>query len=562
MLERPPIHAPRAAVATAHPLASEAALAILRLGGSAADAAVAAGAALTVVEPWASQIGGDAFAIYWDAASGRARAIQGSGIAPAGVDVRSILAGGSIPLRGGMPITVPGMVGAWFRLHKECGRLAIEDVLAPAIRLAGEGFPVSARWEMMARLLRPVIESDPGISALFFREGRVVREGDWVRQPDLAATLEELARKGPATLYGGPLGKRIAREIQARGGVMSIEDLAAHETEVIEPLSIEIDTGNAGPVRVLEQPPVSQGGMVLAILRVLEQAGRQGLVFTGEGPGPAAREIHLQVEAYRRIRAERDRWFGDPRFADPPLDARIEEWLSKEHAAKVFATIDPRRAGEVSLEPDAGEGAMGSSDAPRRKDARSKSPGRPEPRETTYACVVDTEGNAVSWIQSIYHRFGAGWMVPGTGILLNNRMNGFSLDPSSPNRLEAGKRPIHTLNTWMVLRDGKPWLIGGTPGAQAQIMVNVQILRARLARSVPLARALQAPRWEIDLKDRICLEGRFPREVRRRLERRGHSVLRVGPWNGPGFYQAIERLEGGGWSGCTDPRGEGLAIGF
>ena len=563
MLERPPVHAPRAAVATAHPLASEAALAILRLGGSAADAAVAAGAALTVLEPWASHIGGDAFAIAWDAPSRSARAIQGSGATPGELDAEALVAAGSIPLHGGLPITVPGVVGAWFRLLQGRGRLPVGEVFAPAIRLARDGFPIGGRWERVARLQRGIVESDPGLRDLVFSAGSMPRAGDWVRQPDLASTFETLAVDGAAAFYDGPLGKKVVKEIRARGGVMTLDDLRAHETDETDPLAIDLD-GLAGldGVSLLEQPPVSQGAMVPAVLRFLEEADRRGLSIAGSDPRAVAREIHLQVEAYRRIRTDRDLWFCDPRSARTPLEENLAGWLS---GAKAAAEIAEIKSGLVP----AGAAVRDSKAArERRSKVRRKKTGLdgvgkgPTPRDTTYLCVVDAQGNAVSWIQSIFHPFGAGWVVPGTGILLNNRMTGFSLDPGSPNRLEPRKRTIHTLNTWMVLRKGKPWLIGGTPGAEAQVMVNVQVLRARLARSTPLAEAIHAPRWHLDAQNRVCIEARFPREVRRRLERRGHAVVRVGPWDGPGFFQAIESLDGGGWLVCTDPRGEGLAIGF
>ncbi len=561
MLERPPVYAPRSAVAASHPLAVEAALSILRLGGSAADAAVAAGSALTVLEPWASHVGGDAFAIAWDAAQGRARAIQGSGAAPAGTDPEAMRTAGAVPLRGALPITVPGVVGAWFRLLEIGGRLPVADVLAPAIRLARHGFPVGGRWERVARLQRSVIEADAGLAGLFSPAGGAARAGEWVRQPELATTLETLAAEGKDAFYGGSLGRRIVKEIRSRGGILAIEDLREHETEVIDPLALERSVpGLPGGVSVLEQPPVSQGAMVLAILRLLEEADRQGLSIEGDDPRAMAREAHLQIEAYRRVRADRDRWFGDPAFARGPVAEGLAAWLEGADAAAWISGIEAGLARPAGPRGESREGEGSKRRA--AKKAKAKAGKKSEPRDTTYLCVADGEGNAVSWIQSIYHPFGAGWIVPGTGILLNNRMTGFSLDPQSPNCLEPRKRTLHTLNAWMALRDGKPWLLGGTPGAEAQIMVNVQVLRARLTRSIPLAEAIRAPRWQVDAEGRVCIEGRFPREVRRRLERRGHSVVRVGPWDGPGFYQAIERLDGGGWLACTDPRGEGLAAGM
>jgi len=531
MMERPPVLAPNGAVATAHPLATAAALEMLRRGGSAADAIVAAGSVLLVVEPWASHLGGDAFAIVFDAASGRVRALQGSGIAPRDLDAGAML-GREIPPRGALSITVPGVVSAWFRLLRGWGRLDAAEVFAPAIEIARGGFPVHDRWARMARLHRALLAEDPGLAALFLPRGEPRGAGTWVRQPDLADTLGAIARDGEDLFYRGPLAARIVDEIRSRGGALSSDDLSGHRTEEVDPLSIDLD----GAI-VCEQPPVSQGAMVLAILRVLKETDRLGWRLSDDGPRAIAREIHLQVEAYRLIRVERDAWLCDPRSAPAQVEEGIARWLSRDHAANLAARIDPERT------------------AAAREDTRAAG------AETTYLCAVDGAGNAVSWIQSIFHAFGAGWIVPGTGILLNCRMAGFSSDPASPNRLEAGKRPVHTLNPWMVLRGGRPWLLGGTPGAEAQIQVNVQLLRARVVRGLPLAEAIRSPRWSIDERDRLCLEARIPREVRRRLEHRGHRAIRLGPWEGPGLAQAIERLDEGGWLACTDPRGEGLAAG-
>lgn len=530
---RPPVYAPRCAVATAHPLATEAALRILREGGSAADAAVAAGAVLTVVEPWASHLGGDAFALAWDAARGRARAIQGSGAAPRGTpDAASLRDAGGVPMRGALPTTVPGMIGAWFHLLATRGRLGVARVFSPAIELAAGGAPASGRWERVARIHHSLIAEDPGLAALFSRDGRPLAAGARIVQEDLARTLEGLARGGAEEFYAGELGRKVVAAIRARGGVMDEADLAAHVTEETDPL--RIDSGADG-VAVLEQPPVSQGVLVLTMLRVLEEADRRGWSLpAGEARG-IARAMHLEVEAYRRVRTDRDRWLGDPRAVR--IEEALEGRLSREFAAACCAGIDPERASAPSA-------------------------AAVEVRDTTYLCVVDASGDAVSWIQSIFHPFGSGWIVPGTGMLLNNRMTGFSLEDGAPNRLAPGKRTVHTLNTWMVLRDGSPWLVGGTPGGEAQVQVNVQVLRGRITRGMSMAEAIHAPRWRIDEQGRVAVEGRLPREARRRLERAGHPVVRIGPWDGTGFYQAIERLPEGGWLACTDPRGEGLAAGF
>ncbi len=529
-----PVLAPTAAVATAHPLATTAALRILDRGGTAADAAVAVSAVLCVVEPWASHVGGDAFGLVWDAGRSRARAIQGSGRAPKGIDSAKYAARDCVDLRGGGSVAVPGMVGAWSHLHATRGRLPFEEVLAPAIALASDGFPVNRRWQRIGRLQSAVIESDRHLLDLFGSKTKPVRFGDQVRQPELAETLRNLGRDGAAYLYDGPLGAEMAREVQLRGGSLTVEDLHEHETEEADPLSAEVSG-----FELIEQPPVSQGVMVVAAMRALEATDQLGWQLDGNSPLASARETHLQVEVYRRVRAYRDRFFCDPGFATSKLLRRFDHWVSAEHARGTAERIDPSRTVPIGT-----------------------SPSTREVRDTTYFCVADGEGDVVGWIQSIFHPFGAGFVIPGTGILLNNRICGFSFDLESPNRIEAGKRTVHTLNSWMVLRDGHPWLVGGTPGAEHQIQTNIQILRSRLVRSIDLAAAIDAPRWMLDEKDRLALEGRHVSKVRQQLARIGHETIRIGPWDGSGFVQALERLEGGGWLACVDPRGEGLSAGY
>jgi gamma-glutamyltranspeptidase/glutathione hydrolase len=533
LIERPAVCVPSAAAATSHPLATEAALHALRLGGSAVDAAVAAGAVLCVVEPWASHLGGDAFALVWDQGVGRARAIQGSGPAPRRLPSAVGPDGGAIPIRGPLPTTVPGMIGAWCHLLDTRGRLPRGEVFAAALALAREGFPAGGTWELAGRRERAVVEADPGLATLFGTRDQPVRAGDWIRQTDLARAIEGCAREGAAYFHGGPLGEAVVRAVADRGGSLSIEDLRAPAVEETDAVARE-----SHGVTILEQPPVSQGAMVLAMLGILEEADRQGWSFDGEDDRAVAQECHLQIEAYHHVAAERDRWLCDPRFATGEQRERVERWTAVEFAREALGSLDRHRA---------------------RPRLPASAAGVPS---TTYLCTADADGNAVSWIQSIFHPFGSGWIVPGTGCLLNNRMTGFSTDPSSPNRLEPGKRTVHTLNTWMALRDGRPWLVGGTPGGEKQVQTNAQILRGRLARGRSLAASIHAPRWAIDEQGRVALEARFPRAVRRSLENRGHPVVRIGPWGGSGLVQALERLPSGGWMACTDPRGEGMAGGF
>jgi gamma-glutamyltranspeptidase/glutathione hydrolase len=426
------------------------------------------------------------------------------------------------------------VIGAWFHLLDTRGCLPRSEIFSPAIALARDGFPAGGTWALAARRERVVVEADPALAALFRPHGEPVSAGTWIRQPDLARSLEGCAHGGAAYFYTGPLGEAVLRAVGERAGMLASEDLAAAETEEIDPVRCE-----AHGLTILEQPPVSQGAMVLAVLGILAQADVQGWSIEGERERATAQETHLQIEAYRHMVAERDRWLCDPRFASAEERAHVDRWTDAAFAREALASLDRHRA------------------------RRSPGPSSPDVPSTTYLCTVDAEGNAVSWIQSIFHPFGSGWIVPGTGILLNNRMTGFSAGPSSPNRLEPGRRTVHTLNTWMVLQeDGTPWLVGGTPGGEKQVQTNVQVLRGRLARGRSLAEAIHAPRWSIDDQDRVALEARFPRPVRRSLENRGHPVVRIGPWGGSGLVQALERLPAGGWIACTDPRGEGSAGGF
>ena len=433
-------------------------------------------------------------------------------------------------------MTVPGMVSAWFHLHRTRARLPVATLLEPAIGLAEGGFPRSPAWESIRRRHRAAILTDPGIAAWFEGGERPLRAGEPLRQADLAESLRLLAREGPEAFYAGPLGERIAAAIAERGGLLALGDLREHGTEEVEPLAIDLRAG-----RLLEQPPVSQGAMVAVLLAALDEADRRGWRIDDGSPRAIAREIHLQAEIYRRERATRDRLLCDPRFWEQEQEqeqaSRFARWLEPAHAAGTVDRIDPERVVPLPGSPAREEG------------------------DTTYLCAADRDGNVVSWIQSVFHPYGAGFVVPGTGILLNNRMNGFSPHPGSPNRPAPGKRPVHTLNSWIVLRQGEPWLAGGTPGAERQITTNVQVLRSRLAGGRPLAEAIEAPRWMLDDADRLAIEGRGPAEARRCLKRMGHAGVRLGPWQASGFVQALERLPSGGWIACADPRGEGLAVG-
>lgn len=513
--------------AASQPLAVSAALAILAQGGTCADAAIAASAVLAVVEPYASHLGGDAFVIYYDAGARATTAFNGSGTAPALACAGAFPDG--IPDRGPSAASVPGLVDLWFALHERFGSFPVETLLAPAISYAGEGFPAGYRY---SRVFATAAASpgDPWVArALPVLGGGTPtpRPGERVVQPDLARTMAEVAHGGRAAFYEGPVAERIEAFCKANGGLMGREDLAAHRTEVQEPLRVDYRG-----FTVHGQPPVSQGVILLEELNLVER-----FALAEMHPG-SADAVHVMVEAKKLAFADRYANLGDPRCVAVP----IAELLSKENAARRACRIDMSRAGPSALAADGG-------------------------RDTTYFCVVDGRGNAISFIQSVFWAFGSGAVVDGTGILLNNRMTGFSMDPASPNALAPGKRPVHTLNAYVVTRGDELAWVGGTPGGNVQVQSNLQVLCNVIDFGMDPQRAVEAPRWqhadEGGATGVLEMEDRFDPGVVAELRRRGHDVRAIGPWSHGSSYQLVWRdRETGSYHAGSDPRCDGHAAGF
>jgi gamma-glutamyltranspeptidase/glutathione hydrolase len=519
-------------VAASQPLATSAGLGILQRGGSFADAAIATSAVLAVTEPYASQIGGDAFIIVYDAATGNTTALNGSGAAPHAAMPDCFPNG--IPLRGLPAAAVPGLIDAWFTLHSRWGRLPIADLLAPAIAYAEDGYPAGYRTS------RVFAEAQSWLAPFTLQAvtgGSQPAPGGTVRQPDLAWTLRQIAEGGRDAFYIGPVAERILRYSNQHGGLFAAEDFAEHATQVSDP----IRTDYRG-YTVHGQPPVSQGHILLQELNLLEGFDLSALGHNS----PAA--IHLQVEAKKLAFADRAAYLGDPKFVDVPM----ETLLSKAYADRRRALIDPGRAG---LHPTAGE----------------------IQHDTTYFCVGDAAGNAVSFIQSVFWGFGCGVVADGTGVLFNNRMNGFSLDPASPNCLAPGKRTAHTLNAYLVTRQatdgGKPALafVGGTPGADVQVQSNLQAICNVIDFGLNPQEAIEAPRWQhgpvvgedTQAAETLSIEDRLPIEVDWDLAARGHSVARIGPWAHSSSYQLFSvHPETGAYLAGSDPRCDGHAAGY
>jgi gamma-glutamyltranspeptidase / glutathione hydrolase len=519
----------RGAVAANHPLAAQAGLLALRAGGNAVDAAVATGLVLSVVEPMMSGLGGDAFYQIFDAASGRAIVFNGTGPAPAAATPERYA--GGIPRTGPLSVSVPGMLAALDRMHRRFGRLPWRDLCAEAIDLARTGFGATRAYCHFAEEYRTTLMVDPQAAALFLTDGRPPPLGAAIVQTALARSLEEIAADGAETFYRGRLARRIAIGLKDAGALVGPADLAGFTAEEQAPLAIDYRG-----YTVLEAPPNSTGFVLLEELKILEHLDltRMGLL--------SADWVHVQVEAKKLAFADRERWGADPRSLAPPF----ERLFSAEYSAELAARIDMRHAASASMEQDAAG-------------------------DTTYFCTADGDGNAVSGIQSINSGFGAGIIAGDTGILLNNRMAYWHLEPGHPNRLMPGRRVRHTMNPPIVLKDGALWCVFGTPGADNQVQVNLQVLTAMIDFGLDPQQAAEMPRWTSHVSgqyanwphqgpNELVIERRFPEEVRRELARRGHQLNPVGDLDGPCSVEIIRREPVTGMLlAGSDPRRDGWA---
>ena len=530
-------------VAASQPLAVAAGLQVLQQGGGFVDAAIATSAVLCVVEPFASHLGGDAFVISYEGRSGQTTAFNGSGAAPRAATPGRFPDG--IPLRGLAAASLPGLVDTWATLHSRWGTRPLADLLAPAIAYAEEGFPAGYRYARVfhdqAALLRSFPQTADALTG-----GVTPTPGSLIRQPDLAWTLRQIAEGGRDAFYLGPVMERIVRFSRENGGLFAAEDFAAHRTQVTDP----IRTSYRGYM-VHGQPPVSQGHILLQQLNLVE-----GFDLAGMGHN-SADAIHLQVEAKKLAFADRAAYLGDPAFVSVPMEAL----LSKAYADRRRGQIDLQRAA-----PNVSAGAI--------------------EHDTTYFCVADRNGNALSFIQSVFWGFGCGVVAEGTGVLFNNRMSGFSLDPSSPNCLRPGKRTAHTLNAYLVTKEAapsaetsgesasKPLLafVGGTPGGDIQVQSNLQVICNVIDFGLNPQEAVEAARWQhggaVGAPDEpsaevLAIEDRVDTEIRADLTRRGHTVSPLGPWAHGSSYQLIAvQPESGAYLAGSDPRCDGQAAGF
>jgi len=541
---RSAVYARGGMVATSQPLAVSAGLEILRQGGSAADAAIATAAALNVTEPTSTGLGGDCFALYYEAASGQVTALNGSGRAPAGLTLERLHREGLgevLPPYHPYTITVPGACAGWCDLLERYGRLPRSAVLAPAIRLAEDGFPVAPVtaffWGRSEERLRTALN---GVEMTI--EGRAPRPGELFRNRGLAKTLRSVAEGGKEAYYLGPIAEAVAAVIKEAGGCMTVEDLAAHTSTWEAPLSVPYRG-----LRVWECPPNGQGLAALLALNIL-----QGFDLS-EMPPLSVQRLHLLIEAMRLAFAD-TRWYA----ADPATNpAPLEGLLSVDYAAERRKLIDPRRA---ALDQRRGTPATSS--------------------DTVYLCTVDAEGNACSFINSNYMGFGTGIVPKGWGFTLQNRGHNFSLDPDHPNSLRPGKRPYHTIIPGMLtvdsdqLQSEKPSAIRhtlyapfGVMGGFMQPQGHVQVVVGLVEDGLDPQQALDRPRFCIDdgtAGGGVSLEAGMPEETIAGLREMGHPVKVVQGYARAlfGRGQIIRReAETGVLCGGSDPRADGCAMG-
>ncbi|MGB5512231.1 MAG: gamma-glutamyltransferase [Woeseiaceae bacterium] len=534
---RSEVIAPHGMAATSQPLATQIALDILKAGGSAVDAAIAANAALGLMEPTGCGIGGDLFAIVWDAEKGELTGLNASGRAPKAMTLEYFQKNGieKIPAFGPLPVSVPGAVDGWFELHDRYGRLPMTEILAPAIRYAREGFPVS---EVIAYYLSRSVtrrEQYPGFAETYMPNGRMPKKGEMFRNPRLAKTYEAIATKGRDEFYKGDIARKIDAYMAEQGGLLAYEDMAAHTSEWVTPVSI-----NYRGWDVYELPPNGQGIAALQILNILEGFDIASMGFA------SVDYLHTLIEAKKLAFEDRAKYYADMDFVDVPV-ARL---VSKEYAAERRRLIDPTRAAKKL---PAGDRKL-------------------EDGDTIYLTVADTDGNMVSLIQSNYRGMGSG-MTPGElGFVLQDRAELFALDPDHANVVAGGKRPFHTIIPAFVMRDGKPLisfgLMGGSmqPQGHAQVIVNMVDFGMNLQEAGDAARinhtGSSTPTGAIMTDGgTVHLESQFSDATRKGLEARGHVL---GPSNGIfGGYQAIMWDEVQGvYYGASEVRKDGQAAGY
>lgn len=536
---RPDVRGTTGAVSADHPLAAQAGLRVLQEGGTAMDAAIAMAGVLAVVRPHMNGVGGDAFALIREGATGKVYALNGSGRAGALATRAFFTERGldTIPQTGPLSVTVPGAVAAWVDMHERFGTVALARLLRPAIHYARDGFPVSTRLASDFREQGGAL-NEAG-RALYLPGGAPPPVGSLLRNPALARTLAAIARDGKDGFYRGRVARRLGAFLEAEGGYLRAEDFARHTSSWVEPLR-----GDYLGHDFLVLPPNTQGVAQLELFGMAKSFNFKEMGLN------TSRYLHTLIELKKLAFADRDRWVADPEFADVP----VERLLDPAYLAARAARVKPDVAA-LDVPPGIG-GRAGAPEA----DAEL-----PDDRgDTVYLTAVDRWGNAVSWIQSLFHGFGSGLLEPETGVLLQDRGALFTLEEGHPNVIEPGKRPYHTLTPMMALRDGALAFTLGTPGGDSQTQSLLQIVHDLLIFGMTPQQAVEAPRFRSYPGLRVALEDRIDPDVVRELSALGHDIHIVHGWTATFGGAQMIRIEPstGTLTAAADPRREAYALAY
>lgn len=521
---RSTVHSVNGMCATSQPLAAEVAIATLRAGGNAVDAAIAASAVLCVIEPYNTGIGGDCFVLLSKKGSGDIVGLNGSGRAPKAVSLQKLKSAGveALTLNSVHSVTVPGAVDAWARLLADHGTMELGRVFEPAIRLAEEGFAVAPRTALEWRFLEGHIAHDVDAPAQYTKGGKAPRAGDKFHLPVLAKTLRLIGAKGRDAFYEGPVAEDMVTKLRSLGGFHTLEDFAATKSDYVTP----IKTSYRGR-DVYEIPPNGQGITALLMLNILSRTGLDGL------PPHGAIRFHYEMEAARLAYDMRDKYVADPAFGAVPVDRLLSDELADELAAR----IDPdRRIDDLSALRD------------------------PLNRDTVYLTVVDKDRNAVSFINSLFFGFGSGILAPGSGVMFQNRGSGFVMQEGHLNCVEGGKRPLHTIIPAMMVEKGKAVMPFGVMGGAYQAVGHAHVVTNLIDHGMDVQEALDSPR-AFPGAEAIEVEHGISAETREGLMARGHGIKDAFLPHGGGQAILIDH-ERGTLAAGSDPRKDGAAVGY
>lgn len=529
---RPATMALNGMVSTPHYLASQAGWRVLRDGGNAVDAAIAANAVLTVVMPDNCSIGGDAFFMIWDPARKELVGLNGSGGAPSGSSIDAVRSAGhnTMPDRGGWSVTVPGAVEAWSKVLERYGTRELDYLLIDAIRYANEGFAVTPHLSSAITANSELLKRNRAASNQYLPNGAAPKAGSILRQPALAASLREIARNGADGFYQGKVASRIVKSLNEAGSPITLDDLAAQQSDWVTPIRSDY-RGYA----ICEMPPNTQGVTALQMLNIA-QGWDPATLRDG-----SAEQIHHFVESKKLAFVDRDRYIGDPKFVDVPVDRLI----SSEYADELRSRVSPDQAWiKTGATPGAGD--------------------------TVYLCTFDRDGMGVSLIQSLFRGFGSGIVADGAGIVLQNRGASFSLNDDAANGLKPGKRPMHTLIPGMIFDGDLPWSVFGCMGGHGQAQTHLQLVTRLIDHGMNPQEAIEAPRWVAgpdvpgDPEHLLRVEPEFGDDVVEQLKAKGHEVRLTESLSAAmGHAQAIRiDWENGVLIGGADPRANGYALGW